>query len=249
MLGLLNQIVVLPVLAYVLISVFDTPPAISMGILLLAACPGGATSNLMTYLAKSDVALSVTLTAVNSVIAIITIPLIVNFGLDVFMSDADHIESPVQQISSSLFLVIGLPLSIGMFVKRKWPGIADKMDKPVRIGSIAIMFLIIIGLCIKEKDNLILYFENSLPIALSLNIIGMLIGYFASRIANLNFKQALCISIETGNQNGTLAIFVAISLLGQPEVSITAGVYALVMYTTSVVPILIGHTKHKSSLF
>ena len=244
--GFLNQIILLPVIAYVIIAILEVDSNIAMGAIILAACPGGPTSNLITYLAKGDTALSVTLTAVNSIITIITIPLIVNFGLSEYMSDASfQIDAPIGKIAGSLFIVVAIPLAIGMLVKKYSSSFALKMSKPVRITSALVLALVIIGLMVKERSNLATYFENALTIALIINIATMLIGYFIAKTGKLNFKQSLSISIESGNQNGTLAIHVAVVSLAMPEFAIVAAVYSLIMFLTALVPIIIGNYHAK----
>ena len=243
-LGFLNQIILLPIIGYVLIVVFNLDTTIAMGIMILAACPGGATSNLVTHIAKGDTALSVTLTAVNSIITIFTIPLIVNFGLSQFMTGANTIEAPVGKIIGSLFVVIAIPLTIGMLIKRFSNQFAGRMDKPVRIASAIVLVLVIVGIMIKEKENLISFFEQALLYTFLLNATTMLIGYVSSRVSNLDFRQSLTISIESGSQNGTLAIHVAVVSLASSELAIVAAVYSLVMYGTAIVPVWIGNRRH-----
>ncbi len=243
--GFLNQIILLPIIAYVLVGIFKVDYTIAMGLMIMSACPGGPTSNLVTNLAKGDVALSVTLTAVNSLVTIVTIPLIVNFALENFANSNETISAPVGQIAGSLFVIIAIPLAIGMAIKSKKPELAEKLDKPVRIFSTLILVLIIVGICLKEKENIEEYFKNSWAIVLSLNVVTMLIGFIIAKITKLDFKQALCICIESGNQNGTLAITIAVSILAQPAFAIPAAVYSLLMYATAIVPIYIGNQKEK----
>lgn len=246
-LGFLNQIILLPIIGYALASTLNVGPEIAVGIMILAACPGGATSNLLTHLAKGDTALSVSLTAINSLITIITIPLIVNFALFEFMATDSEIDAPIGKIAGSLMIIIVIPLSLGMLIKRFKESFAQKMDKPVRIASALVLLLIIVGLMVKERDNLAEYFGQALAIALGLNIITMLIGYFSAKLSKLNFKQALTIGIESGNQNGTLAISVAAVSLASPELAIAAGVYSIIMYPTAAVAIFIGNRHSKKS--
>ncbi|MDH5475688.1 MAG: bile acid:sodium symporter family protein [Cyclobacteriaceae bacterium] len=246
--GFTNQIILLPIIGYVLIVIFKVDANIAMGTLILAACPGGSTSNLITHLAKGDTALSVSLTAINSLITIITIPLIVNFGLLEFMSENAQITAPIGKIAGSLLVVIALPLTIGMLIKKYSSSFADKMDKPVRVASTLVLVMVIIGIMVKEKANLADYFEKALYIAISLNLITMLIGFISARFSKLNFRQALSISIESGNQNGTLAIHVAVISLASPEFAIVAAVYSLIMYPTAVIPIIIGNKRAKKEL-
>jgi BASS family bile acid:Na+ symporter len=204
--GLLNQIILLPVIAYGLTQLFDVSNEIAIGVLILSACPGGPTSNLVTHLAKGDTALSVTLTAVNSIVTIITIPIIVNFALGEFTSSGEEVVSPVGSIVGALLVIIALPLTIGMVIKNKKPETARKMDTPVRIASTAIIVLVILGIVIKERAQLVERVSESFAIVFTLNVVTMLLGFLTARIAKLNFKQALAICLESGNQNGTLAI-------------------------------------------
>jgi bile acid:Na+ symporter, BASS family len=239
--GFLNQIILLPLLAYLLIVLLGVEAEIAIGLMILSACPGGPTSNLLTHLAKGDTALSVSLTAVNSLVTIISIPLIVNFALAEFATDDMFITAPVGKIMGSLIAIIAVPLTIGMLLKHYKSSFAYKMDKPVRIASGLVLLLVIVGLVLKEKDNLIPYLERSWVVVLSLNVLTMLVGFASAKIFKLNFKQALSISIESGNQNGTLAIAIAVSLLARPDFAIAAAIYSLLMFITAIVPVYIGN--------
>jgi len=239
--GFINQIILLPIIAYVLIILFDVDVNIAMGLLILAACPGGATSNLVTHLAKGDTALSVSLTAINSIITIFTIPLIVNFGLAEFAGEASQIEAPVGKIIGSLFVVIAIPLVIGMSIKRYSNRFAQRMDKPVRIASAVVLILVVVGVIIKERNNIAGYFEQALAITFCLSAITMIFGFISARLSKLNFRQALAICIESGSQNGTLAIHVAVVSLASSQFAIAGAVYSLVMYATAIVPVIIGN--------
>lgn len=241
--GFLNQIILLPLIGYGLIVLLGVESNIAIGVMILAACPGGSTSNLITHLAKGDTALSVTLTAVNSLITIITIPLITNFALAEFTNEATAIDAPIDKIAGSLVIVVAIPLAIGMLIKRFASKIADKMYQPVRIASAVVLILVIVGLVIKERENLPYYFENAWLIVLSLNIVTMITGYIIGKIVGLDFKQSLTIGIESGNQNGTLAIHVAVVSLARPDLAIAAAVYSLLMYLTALYPIWLGNKK------
>lgn len=241
--GFLNQIILLPIIGYTLCQVMGVAPEIAVGIMILAACPGGPTSNMVTLLAKADVALSVSMTAVNSIVTLITIPLIVNFAVGDFFGAESAISAPVGTIAKSLVVVIAVPLAIGMLIRRFNPALADKMDKPVRIASASVLILVIVGLVIKERANFVDYFERSMWIVIALNVTTMLVGFIIAKIAKLNFKQALTICIESGNQNGTLAIHVAVVSLARPDFAIAAAVYSLLMYVTASVPVFIGNRR------
>ena len=244
-LGFLNQIILLPILGYLLITIFDTELSIAMGGMILAACPGGPTSNMLTHLAKGDTALSVSLTAINSVITIFSIPFIVNFALSTLSDGSQTITAPVDKIMGALIVIVAIPLIIGMLLRKYKPAFSDKMDKPVKIASAIVLLVVIIGLVLKEKANIIPYFKMSLGIVLVLNLGTMLLGYLTAKATKLSFKQSITIAIESGNQNGTLAMTIAISLLGTPEFAIVGAVYSLVMFITAAIPVYIG-MKHQS---
>ena len=243
-LGFLNQIVLLPLIAFGLIQLFDVSNEIAIGVMILSACPGGPTSNLVTHLAKGDTALSVTLTAVNSIVTILTIPIIVNFALGEF-SSGEEVASPVGAIVGSLIVIIAIPLIIGMAIKNKKPQVAKKMDKPVRIASTAIIVLVIVGIVIKERAQLVERISESFAIVITLNVLTMLVGFLTAKMVKLKFKEALTICLESGNQNGTLAI--QVSSLINITLGFPAAVYSLFMYFTASVPIIIGIKRDKKN--
>jgi BASS family bile acid:Na+ symporter len=242
LLGFLNQIILLPLIAFGLIQLFDVSNEIAIGVMILSACPGGPTSNLVTHLAKGDTALSVTLTAVNSIVTILTIPIIVNFALGEF-SSGEEVTSPVGAIVGSLIVIIAIPLIIGMTIKNKKPQVAKKMDKPVRVVSTAIIFLVIVGIVIKERAQLVEQISESFSIVITLNVLTMLVGFITAKMVKLKFKEALTICLESGNQNGTLAI--QVSSLINITLGFPAAVYSLFMYFTAAVPIVIGVKRDK----
>lgn len=242
LLGFLNQIILLPLIAFGLIQLFDVSNEIAIGVMILSACPGGPTSNLVTHLAKGDTALSVTLTAVNSIVTILTIPIIVNFALGEF-SSGEEVTSPVGAIVGSLIVIIAIPLIIGMTIKNKKPQVAKKMDKPVRVVSTAIIVLVIVGIVIKERAQLVEQISESFFIVITLNVLTMLVGFITAKMVKLKFKEALTICLESGNQNGTLAI--QVSSLINITFGFPAAVYSLFMYFTAAVPIVIGVKRDK----
>ncbi len=246
--GLINQLILLPAIAYGLILVFDVSSDIAIGIMILAACPGGPTSNLITYLAKGDTALSVSLTAVSSLLTIITIPFIVNFALVEFLSKEQMIQLDILQTIAQIFVIVLIPVSIGMFIKSKNSAFAEKMSKPVKIASGAVLFLVIAGLVVKERANMIEYFQQAGMISLALNAATMIVGFVTASLVKLDRKQTISISIETGIQNGTMAIAIATVLLSNTAFAIAPAVYSLIMFFTSGVMILYGIRKMKDSV-
>lgn len=244
--GLLNQLVLLPIIGYGIAIAFDLPPIIAVGLMLLAACPGGATSNFITHLAKGDVALSVTLTVVASLVTIITIPLVVQFALDQFMGTTRVIALNVPSMIAQLFIIILIPISIGMFVRYRAPRFANRMDKPVKIGAAIVFVLVVVGLVIKERANMGGYFERAGVPALLLNLATMGLGFLTALVLRLPRRQAVTISIESGIQNGTLAITIATVTLQDTEFAIVAAIYSLLMFFTGAGLVAIGQALLRS---
>jgi len=240
LLGLTNQIVLLPLVALGLVYLFQPPAFIAIGMILLAACPGGTSSNLVTLLAKGDLALSVSMTAINSVITIITIPFWVGYTYSTYLSEAAQMASPTADIFKTLIVVLAIPLSIGMLIKNRAPLFAERMERPVRIASSVFLAVVILGLLAREFDLFQQYVGDTLGIVTALNVLTMGIGYGLAKAFGLNLKQGLTIAIESGIQNGTLTISLAVITLNQPDFAIVAAIYSLVMYALSSIPIYFG---------
>lgn len=243
--GLVNQLILLPLIGFGIAVGFPLTPEIAIGIMILAACPGGPTSNLIAHLAKGDVALSVTLTALSSFITILTIPFIINFALEHFLEKGEMIQLDVMDSIKNIFIIIIIPIIIGMLIRKYAPGFSNKMEKPVRIASAIVLALVIVGIVVKEKENFVSYFQQAGIVALLLNVSTMVVGYFSARLFRIKDKQALSISIESGIQNGTLAITVAVVLLGSTEFAIAPAIYSLLMFFTGGVVIYIGLRRDK----
>lgn len=244
-LGMINQLVFLPLVAYVLISFFDVRPALAIGLMILAACPGGPTSNLITHLCKGDTALSVSLTAVSSILTLFTIPFILEWSVQYYSAQDTVIEINRLDIFKDLLLVSLVPIALGMLIKHYKSDFAVKMEKPVKIASALILLVLIVGLTIKERANIIPYFSEVGLSALSLNIVSLALGFTTARLMGLNKQQSISISIESGIQNGTLAIGIAIGILHNSDYAIPAAVYSLIMFLSAFV--LIGLTNWKKS--
>jgi BASS family bile acid:Na+ symporter len=240
MIGLTNQLILLPMIGFLIAVAFPLKPEISIGIMILAACPGGPTSNLIAHLAKGDTALSVTLTSLSSFITILTIPFIVNFSLEYFLDEGQMIRLDVPGTILRIFAIIVIPVSIGMVIRHFNEGFAFRMGKPVRIASAIVLALIIIGIVIKEKENFVSYFQQAGIVALLLNAGTMVVGYYSARLFRIIDKRAISISIESGIQNGTLAITIAVVLLGSTTFAIAPAVYSLIMFGTGGIIIYVG---------
>ncbi|MBU8893033.1 MAG: bile acid:sodium symporter family protein [Bacteroidales bacterium] len=245
--GLTNQLIILPIIGFSIALLFPLKPEIAIGIMILAACPGGPTSNLISHLAKGDVALSVSLTAMSSFITILSIPFIVNFALVHFLEEGQMIKLNIVETIIQIFVIIVIPVSIGMIIRRYKEGFALKMAKPVRKASGIVIALIIIGIVIKEKENVIPYFRQAGLVALILNVVTMAVGYYSAKLFKITNKRAISISIESGIQNGTLAITIAVVLLGNSEFAITPAIYSLLMFFTGGIAIYLGLKKNKAT--
>jgi BASS family bile acid:Na+ symporter len=232
--ALLCQMVLLPVVCFLLIKFSGLNSALAVGLMLLAASPGGATANLYSHLSKGDVALNISLTAINSVLTLFTLPLIVNFSLDYFMDSGQYVPMQFKKVVE-VFAIVLVPVTIGMIIKSKWADFAAKMDKPVKIASAIILIIIIVSVTVREKQVLIDYAgELGLPVLL-FNVLSMAIGYFIPRGVNIEKKQAIAIGMEIGIHNGTLAIYIALSVVGNSIMSVPPAIYSLLMFFTAAI--------------
>ena len=233
--GLVSQIIILPLIGFLIATSLNLSPTIAIGIMLLAACPGGATSNLLTHLAKGDLALSITLTAISSLLSIISIPFIVQFALAYFGDQTQLVSIDALTMVKQLMVIIIIPVGIGMLIKSKYSKFADKMEKPVKIASTVIFILVIIGVVFSVRDVFMDYLsEAGLP-SIMLNVTTMSIGFLLAMLFKLTKPQAISISIETGIQNGTLAITLATLALNNAEYSIVPAVYGLIMFMSGTI--------------
>ena len=230
--GLVCQMLILPVVCFFIAKSFGLSPELAVGLMLLSAAPGGATANLYSHLAKGDVALNVSLTAVNSVLALFTLPFIVNFAIGHFMQSDQEVTMQLKKVIEVCLIVL-VPVSIGMLLRSKSQALALRLDKPVKIASALFLALIIIIAVLKEKAHIVDYFQEvGLP-ALVFNVLSMGIGYFIPRMLNLGKKQAIAIGMEIGIHNGTLAIYIALSVLENSVMSIPPAIYSLIMFFTA----------------
>ena len=230
--GITSQMILLPLIAFSIASFINIKPELAVGIMILSACPGGATSNLFSYLSNGDTALSITLTAISSALSVITIPLIINFGMVQFMHEGQVIHLPVIKTILQILVITIIPISLGMMVRFKKPNFAIKMEKAVKVASSIFLFAIIFGIIWNERERLPNFFRQVGFAIFALNIITMLIGYYGSKIGGLNLKQSITIALESGIQNGALGIVIAVSILNIPEMSIPSAVYGLLMYVS-----------------
>lgn len=242
--GLFCQMIILPVVCFSIAKGFGLAPELAVGLMLLAASPGGSTANLFSHLANGDVALNISLTAFNSILSILMLPLIVNFSIDYFMESGQVVPLQFKKIIE-VFAIVLVPVGIGMIVNAKNPGISIKLEKPVKILSALFLVLIIVSAIIKEKAHIVEYFQQIGIPALLFNVLSLGIGYFIPRMLNIGKKQAIAIGMEIGIHNGTMAIFIATTVLNNSVMSIPPAIYSLIMFLTAGV---FGYFVSKSSV-
>ncbi len=242
--GLFSQLILLPIIAFGLCKLFNLSPELSVGIMILAACPGGATSNLITHLGNGDTALSVTLTAFSSIITVFTIPIIVNFSILHFIPNGSEQQLSVIGTVVSVLVITIIPVFLGMLLLQKIPKIASKLDQPFRKVSALFFVLIVLAAILKERANIVDYFVQAGPVALVLNIGTLAIGFGLAKAFGINEKQSRTISIEAGIQNGTLGITIAATIIGNSVMTIPSVIYGLLMFGTAAILIYWGNRKN-----
>lgn len=238
--GTVCQIVLLPLIGALIALVVPMQPELAVGLIVLAVCPGGPSSNLVTYLAKGDVALSVTLTAVSSMITVFTIPLFTNLALQHFLGERAAIALPIGSTMLQIFLITLLPTAIGMAIRHQSPGSARRLEKPMSRLAVGLLALIIVLLLVREGSKLPGFLVQVGIGVVLLNLLATLAGFLAGKLFQLPLAQQICIAIEVGIQNGTLAIAITAGLLNNPDMAVPAAIYSLLMYVTGFGAILYG---------
>ncbi|MBD2163640.1 bile acid:sodium symporter family protein [Calothrix membranacea FACHB-236] len=238
--GLISQLVFLPIIGFAIAKVVPMQPAIAMGLMIIALCPGGVSSNVITYLAKGDVALSVTLTAFSSVITVFTIPVVANLAYQHFMGQTAAIALPIGATIVQIFLMTLLPIGLGMGIRQILPEVARRLEKVTSRLAVGFLAAIILLLIVREWNRLPGFIVQVGVAVVLLNTISMLAGFYISKLFNLNLPQQICIAIEVGIQNGTLAIAITAGLLNNPDMAVPAAVYSLFMYVTGLIAISYG---------
>ncbi|MEA5511095.1 bile acid:sodium symporter family protein [Crocosphaera sp. UHCC 0190] len=234
-LGLIAQLILLPIVGFLLAGIFPLTPELAVGVMILVACPGGATSNMITYLVRGNVAVSITLTAISSLITVFTIPLVVNLAMESFMGGEAALQLPILKTVMQIAVITLIPVSLGMLLNYYTPQFATKVEKTVKWLSLFFLALIIFGLLLKERANVLHSLRQVGGVTLTLNVVTMLIGYGIGTVAKLDDSITKAITVEVGIQNGTLAIAIASTLLNTPSMAIPAGIYSLLMFVTSAV--------------
>ena len=221
------QLVLLPAVCFGLVVLADLPPVLGIGMMLLAASPGGTTANLMSHLFHGDVALNISLTAVNSIISIVTLPIVTGLAI-AYYDRGDEVSVPFGEVLK-VFVIILVPVGIGMFVRARNVAFAARMDRPVRTLSAVLLGLLVVAILVDERDNIEGYFADVGLVAAAFCVISLVVGYVVPKAFGVVEKQAIASSFEIGLHNGTLAIFIAVEVLGSVTFSVPAAVYSLVM--------------------
>ena len=235
--GFIGQVILLPIVAFILIKVFTLSPELALGVMIIAAAPGGVTSNVLTKFANGDVALSVSLTAVVSLLSIFTVPLIIYNAANLIGIEIVK-EISMLTISFKMFLVVTVPVLIGMIVRSFFTSFIDTKTLLIQRTSIILFFIVFAAIWIEEWDNILNYLSSAGLITLMLNIIMIFLGYYIAKFFASGLPQRKCISLECGLQNGTLAVFVATQLFDDIVFMVPTAAYALIMFVTSIIFVL-----------
>ena len=239
LIGAISQIILLPIIAFILIKIWPISPELAIGVMIIAAAPGGVTSNILTSFAKGDVALSISLTAIISLLSVITVPFIIIASLNLL--DLNNVSQNISLTSMalSMFLIVTLPVILGMIIKKILSNFALSFEPIAKKISIFLFVLVLIGAILAERNNVIAYFAQAGLITLVLNVVMMIVAFYAAQLLGSGVAQKKCIAIECGLQNGTLAIFVATTLFGGGVYLIPAATYSLIMFATSLIFVFI----------
>ena len=233
--GAISQIILLPIVAFILVKIWPISPELAIGVMIIAAAPGGVTSNILTSFAKGDVALSISLTAIISLLSVITVPFILISSLNLLGSESIVQNISLVSMAMSMFLIVTVPVIIGMIFRKFAENTAVKFESFAKKISVVLFIIVLLGAILAEKDNIISYFTDAGFITLVLNILMMVIAFYVAQLLGTGIPQKKCIAIECGLQNGTLSIFVGTTLFGGGAFIIPAATYSLIMFVTSLV--------------
>jgi len=234
LIGLISQLIFLPVVALVIVKIWPLQPELAIGLILIAAAPGGVTSNILTSFAKGDVALSISLTAIMSLLSVISVPIVLGISMGL-ISDKTLGSISLTGIALSMFFIVTLPVLLGVIFRASLSYITKIIEKPAKLLSTLLFVLVLIGAIVAERENIIEYFAQTGLVVLLLNILMMVIAFYWAKAFRTGTAQQKAISLECGLQNGTLAIFVGTSVFGGGLYIIPAATYSLTMYLTSLI--------------
>jgi bile acid:Na+ symporter, BASS family len=229
--GLACQVIILPAVCFALVYFSDLPPAISVGMMLLAASPGGTSAAIYTHLARGDLALSLILAAITSVIALFSLPIIVNLSLIAFYGEASAVRLEIGQVLQIFALAI-VPALIGVFIHSRYPALAQRLDRPVKILSTVFLIGLVLAALIGQRQLLVIWGPTVGAVVLAFNIVSLLVGYYVPRLLKIERRQAVALAMSIGIHNAALVITLAMSehMLGDPEMAIPPAAYGVVAY-------------------
>ena len=233
--GAISQIILLPVIAFVLVKIWPISPELAIGVMIIAAAPGGVTSNILTSFVRGDVALSISLTAIISLLSVITVPFIIVTSLGLLGSENISQNISLTSMAISMFVIVTVPVIIGMIFRRFASNTAINFEPIAKKISVVLFIIVLLGAILAEKDNIVSYFADAGLITLVLNVLMMVVAFYVAQILGTGNAQKKCIAIECGLQNGTLAIFVGTTLFGGGAFVIPAATYSLIMFVTSLI--------------
>ncbi len=233
--GAISQIILLPVIAFVLVKIWPISPELAIGVMIIAAAPGGVTSNILTSFARGDVALSISLTAIISLLSVITVPFIIVTSLGLLGSENVSQNISLTSMAISMFLIVTVPVIIGMIFRRFASNTAINFEPIAKKISVVLFIIVLLGAILAEKDNIVSYFADAGLITFVLNVLMMVVAFYVAKLFGTGNAQKKCIAIECGLQNGTLAIFVGTTLFGGGAFVIPAATYSLIMFVTSLI--------------
>ncbi|TCB62056.1 bile acid:sodium symporter family protein [Acinetobacter terrae] len=228
-LALFTQLIILVLIAFLICILLKLPPLLAVGLMLLAASPGGPTANLISYLFKGDVALNLTLTAINSLICTFTLPFIVNLSIHYFLGEHPKIGMPTEKITQ-VFLIVFIPVCLGMFIRSIAPNIALRLNRPMRFFSVLFLFLIFFYALYRERFNIVEYFVDIGLATALFCFISLLVGYLIPHLAGVSDRQARACTFEIGIHNTSVAMTIALSVLSSTTIALPAGIYSIFMY-------------------
>ena len=237
--GFICQLILLPAVAYIIVLIMDLPIEIALGIMIIAAAPGGVTTNVMTKFANGDVALSISLTAIISLISIISVPFIIFKSADLLGATGISSNLTMTGIALKMALVVTVPVILGMIIRKFAANFVSSNISIIEKITIILFLIVFAAILLEEKDNILNYFKQAGIAALTLNVVMLLLSYYIAKMFATGVKQRKCISIECGLQNGTLAIFVATQIFSDITYIIPTAAYALIMYLTGFILIFI----------
>jgi len=233
--GAISQIILLPVIAFVLVKIWPISPELAIGVMIIAAAPGGVTSNILTSFARGDVALSISLTAIISLLSVITVPFIIVTSLGLLGSENVSQNISLTSMAISMFLIVTVPVIIGMIFRRFASNTAINFEPIAKKISVVLFIIVLLGAIFAEKNNIVSYFADAGLITFVLNVLMMVVAFYVAKLFGTGNAQKKCIAIECGLQNGTLAIFVGTTLFGGGAFVIPAATYSLIMFVTSLI--------------